>query len=472
MKSEEFTFALNKLFNDIDLGQGRYSWYQREIGDHRPLRRWLSGKHLPSLDNWEILEKKLLIKTGGDPGLSRRVSDLAGLLKQERAKSEQSQRVRWHHRSRRGKRRKLSQETQDVEDVEVEPTSELPSYISHAPTIVESPVSKKLWNEKTATFFHRALGDAEWAWAAQPFIPGIPTSDVQLFYRKAGSRYELPKIELAPFKRWCASSPKASRLLGDPWGLQVRIQRAQFNHRRHTYDIHLAPTKFLFYSAVQSELWRPEHRKLRHLAFDNALNGLDRGDDLILPSTFAVHMCVVSSDGMAFLRRRSQRTNLYPLAWEAGVGEFMHGPFRTKYRHFTRGGKPSLPSYLRGAVAEELNYRGARSEHFRIFGFAAEHRTLAPKLMVVYFSDAPITKLMKNAKEARDRALELASIPLTVDGVATALVSPQFRSWGPTSKLALLLALIERSGNDSVVGQLMACRKSLLSREKNKPPRA
>jgi len=337
--------------------------------------------------------------------------------------------------------------------------------------IAENLTCKKLWREKTSSSFHKALADSQWAWAEGPFTPPKSIADVKLFYHKAWKRYEVPKKATKPFKRWRSSTRKATELLSEPWGLQVRLDSAQFNHRAQAYEIHLTPTKFLFYSAIQRNLGDIAYRDLRNFAFENALHGLGGGDFLILPSTFAIHMCVVSSDGMALLRRRSSlTTNLYPLAWEAGIGEFMHGPIATKFRHFTNDGRPSLSLYLRNAVAEELNYYGAQGRDFRIYGFAVEYRTLAPKLMVVYFSDKTIARLIRLAPKSKDPAVALASIPLTVDGVAAALVSEEFPEWGPTSKLGLLLALIERSGSNAVVEQLNARRNKLLSALKIKTP--
>jgi hypothetical protein len=338
-----------------------------------------------------------------------------------------------------------------------------------APAIAENLTCKKLWSEKTSTPFHQALADTQWAWVGEPFIPCKFIGDVRLFYHKTWKRYKIPSKATKPFERWCASTQKAKKLLKEPWGLQVRLEGSQFNHRAHAYEIHLTPTKFLFYSAIQRNLGNVEYRHLRESVFENALNGLCRGDVLLLPSTFAIHMCVVSSDGAAFLRRRTDLTDLYPLAWEAGIGEFMHGPFLSKFRHFTKDGQPSLFLYLRNAVAEELNYYGARVQDFRIYGFAAEYRTLAPKLMVVYFSDLTIARLMRRAPKSKDPAVALASVPLTVDGVGAAVVSPQFPDWGPTSKLGLLLALIERSGSTAVVEQLNARRQWWANRARKKP---
>src|SRR5207237_3398663 len=85
-------------------------------------------------------------------------------------------------------------------------------------------------------------------------------------------------------------------------------------------------------------------------------------------------LAVVSQDGYLLLRRRSSDTELYPSAWEAGIGEFMHGPENTpdpeyksgprhsQFPHFTENGLPDLFLFLKNAVAEELGYHEAQQE--------------------------------------------------------------------------------------------------------------
>jgi hypothetical protein len=420
---------------------------------------------LPSEDNnWKKFVEKLCLGRDGDIAFAARLRLLQKEYGRERRRVEQAQRQRPASKIQPtaiAKPGKGDEEGLLEKNYAVDPQIDG----STDPKPKDSKSLQKIWNLLTSTPFHRALGDTGWAWAAEPFDHGKPIKEFRLVYQASGPRYSVPDAGKNAFARSCATSKDAKRLEREPWGLQLRLVEAGFRHRSHSYEIGLAPTKFLFYRAVQQNLWKPEFRKLRGAVFENALFGIDKEEPLLLPSTFAIHMGVVSSDGQAFLRRRTQRTGLYPRRWEFGSGEFMHGPQRTKFPHFTRAGVPSLFRFLKNTVAEELNYFGARRRDFLLFGFAAEFLTLAPKLMVVYFSDAPMSKLLKCARKASDRAAELRAIKLTIDGVASALGDGQYESWGPTSKLALLLALTNTSGSDqeSLTEQLEVRRRELAS---------
>src|SRR5205085_8474429 len=139
-----------------------------------------------------------------------------------------------------------------------------------------------------------------------------------------------------------------------------------------------------------------------------------------------------------------QRHRALPSAWEAGIGEFMHGPENTpdpeyesgprhtQFPHFTENGLPDLFLFLKNAVAEELGYHEAQQENFCLYGFAVEYETLAPKLLVVYHANCTIATLLESAKKAKDRARELSSLELTPRAIAKACSSSRYSSWGPT----------------------------------------
>ncbi|MBV9688911.1 MAG: hypothetical protein JO202_04285 [Ktedonobacteraceae bacterium] len=233
----------------------------------------------------------------------------------------------------------------------------------------------------------------------------------------------------------------------------IRLEKAQWSHSAYKYFVLLSPSRYLIYVAIHPHLWKGQLKTLREAHFDNALNGLRNGTSLELPSNFALHMAVVSQDGYLLLRRRASDTELYPSAWEAGIGEFMHGPedtlgpeyevgpYHAQFPHFTENGLPDLFLFLKNAVAEELGYHKARQEDFRLYGFAVEYETLAPKLLGVYNADCTIATLLESAKKAKDRARELSRLELTPRALAEACSSSRYSSWGPTSKLAMLLAL-------------------------------
>ncbi len=77
--------------------------------------------------------------------------------------------------------------------------------------------------------------------------------------------------------------------------------------------------------------------------------------------------------------------------------EYQSGPDHSHFPHFTENGLPDLFLFLKNAVAEELGYHEARQENFRLYGFAVEYETLAPKLLVVYNADCTIATLLESA---------------------------------------------------------------------------
>jgi transcriptional regulator with XRE-family HTH domain len=284
---------------------------------------------------------------------------------------------------------------------------------------------------------------------------GEEVSDIELVYDRT-IHYEstLPDRVRQALDDWCRKNHrKCQEKKRDPVGALVRLEKAGWSHHAYKYFLVLSPSRYLIYVAIHPQLGNAQLQPLREAQLDNALKGLSNGEPLGLPSTFALHMAVVSQDGYLLLRRRASDTELYPSAWEAGIGEFMHGPEETpgpeyesgphhsQFPHFTEKGLPDLFLFLKNAVAEELGYHQARQEHFRLYGFAVEYETLAPKLLVVYHADCTIATLLESAKKARDRARELSSLELTPSALAQACSSSHYSSWGPTSKLVMLLAL-------------------------------
>jgi hypothetical protein len=307
----------------------------------------------------------------------------------------------------------------------------------------------------------------ECAWV-RPWDWGEAIANVELKYNSQpdADEYEsaMPESVRQTLDEWCMekeNQTKANNLKREPAGLQVRLEKVEWHHStfeegvatpQFKHFIWLSPTKYLYYFAIHRCLGSPQLKSLREKHFSNAFLGLKKSLFLDLPSNFALHMAVVSQDKHLLLRRRlpSPMTELYPSAWEAGIGEFMHGPvykrhseypdgpFKDQYLHF-KNGIPDLFWFLRNAVAEELGYREARQKDFRLYGFAVEYETLAPKLLVVYNSDLSIDELLKKAERAADHARELDKVKLEPNAIAS--ICSRYSSWGPTSKLVMLLAL-------------------------------
>jgi transcriptional regulator with XRE-family HTH domain len=302
-----------------------------------------------------------------------------------------------------------------------------------------------------------------------PWYRGEKVSNIELKYDdlSSASQYAstMPDRVRQAIDNWCRkreNQEKCNKLKGESEGVQVRLEKVEWTHhtiennvviRKLKYFISLSPTRYLYYVAIHPRLGKAQLRSLRSDYFANALKGFKSGETLRLPSHFALHMVVVSRDGYLLLRKRADFTELYPSAWEAGIGEFMHGPdgmagpeyesgpYHSQFRHFTEDGIPDLFLFLKNAVAEELGYHKAKQKDFRIYGFAVEYETLAPKLLVVYNADCTIATLIDSAEEAKDPARKIKSIELTPRAIASACPNSDYPSWGPTSKLVMLLAL-------------------------------
>lgn len=293
-----------------------------------------------------------------------------------------------------------------------------------------------------------AVMDTECAWIMPWPQSGKSPLDVELFYQTTFKQYQrydhtvgsIPLL-LKTIGAWKDRKPdKWEELDAEPWGCQVRLESVMHIHGETRVRIVLSPSKFLFYPSIHEQLALPGLRQLRKLVFRNATQ---LKPPLLLPSTFALHMGVISNDGYLLLRRR-QTGELKPYAgaWEVGIGEFMHGPLtKAKKSDFPKG-RPNLTAFLRRAVSEELKYNKSQAPDFRLYGFAVERETLAPKLLVLCRLAASIDELMDGAMLAEDPALSVAKVKLSPTAIARVVCdTDRFRTWGPTSKLTMMLAI-------------------------------
>ena len=302
-----------------------------------------------------------------------------------------------------------------------------------------------LWSRELSSDLQSAIDDRDCYWAIR-WLTGKPLEDVNLVYQAESitDYYEnrMPEPIRAALERVRENDPaEYARLSQEPSGVKVRLEGLDFDHGSYMTNIYLSPSRYLYYVAVQQRLESNDMSELRAQFMDNAINGLQRREYLALPSLFSVHMAVVSADGYALLRQRTEYTELFPSAWESGVGEFMHGPHYSAFPHFNRRKNPKLQLFLSQAIAEEIGHADDDPGNYRIHGFAIERQTLAPKLLAVYRSNEDIDTLLHSASLARDGARAVEAVELTPQGVTSAFKDPRYGSWGPTSKLSTMLAL-------------------------------
>ena len=336
---------------------------------------------------------------------------------------------------------------------------------------VQDPEWAELWEKKCATEFNEILADKAWAWLF-PW-PGLTLDRATLQYDSGAHRYEnvIPPRAKKALERWEEKNPhRASQLLDEieeGWGTQVRLEwvkLASGHGKPDHYTIGLSGSRFRYYAAIQARMDKREREllELRNECFENAIEALIRGENLLLPSVFSIHMAVITRDNKAVLRLRPHDTPMFPDAWECSVGEMMHGPaYKGIFPHFDQG-QPSLDLFLKNAVAEELAYTDTRPDQFRLYGFAAEYATLAPKLIVVCHTDALGSSLRTKVKSklTQDRGADADLVDLTPEAVAS--VIRKYQRWGPTSKLALMLALLEMQPSDKAKEQIKRKVKKLV----------
>ena len=274
-----------------------------------------------------------------------------------------------------------------------------------APAPVSAPIPPQPENNSTTELLEPLTKKPECAWVIA-WHGGERISNIELEYddQPSANQYTstLQDDLLQAINDWGrANQERYNELKEEAECVAVRIRKAKRLHYigknavpQLKFCIWLEPTRYLYYVAIHPRLGKPEFRSLRKKYFSNALMGLESGQPLELPSNFALHVAVVSKDRHLLLRQRIRSATNYPLAWEAGVGEFMHGPgllgssdpgvradpARSLFSHFRKERTPDLFLFLNNAIAEELGYRGARQGDFCLYGFAVEYQTLAPKL--------------------------------------------------------------------------------------------
>jgi hypothetical protein len=312
---------------------------------------------------------------------------------------------------------------------------------------MEKMWEKRLNQSRVQQVIHPLGSDCAWVMPWQGLMP----DQVQLEYQAAPvQRYDrmMPETVKQALEDWQANHPTIyAHYQPASWGSMVRLEQVVANDPPGDPSlkprIQLSPITFPYYLAIHARLGETPLWLLRQKAFQNALDGLNSRQPLQLPSHFAIHMVIRSSDGYVLLRQRRSDTHLYPRAWDASLGKFMKGPDVRAFPHFNAAGKPDLSAFLRNAVAEELDYKEHDDSRFRLYGFAVERASLAPKLLVVYKSVLSIADLKKQSSRSADPSTDQSAVELTPAGIVGVYRDSQYQNWTPCSHLGLMLALRE-----------------------------
>jgi hypothetical protein len=328
------------------------------------------------------------------------------------------------------------------------PTTIDPRELATAPlrVIVDDPDNIRHWRRISQETFVSRLNDCACAWVL-PWQPALSPAKIQLQFRATDKYEEHAQAKIRErFDCWSSGDPKYdAELRAEPCGLAVRLDRVQFS-APNDYALHLGPIKYWHYLAVHQTLWTPDSqtRALRDQLFNSAITDIPARRRCTLPSHFCLHMGVISKDGYALFRKRRIDAHMFPGAWEFGLGEFMHGPatMDKRFQAFENG-EPDMFAFCRSAVGEELNSDNVTPEMFKIFGFAIEYVTLAPKLLVLHYSPLGHEALMDGMLKAADASQAVDSALLEPSALAQ-MVFKRKEGWGPTSKLCLWLALMDK----------------------------
>ncbi len=304
-------------------------------------------------------------------------------------------------------------------------------------------INKMVWRNSTrSNEIIKALSEKESSVVLR--MPGLPFDRVRLtFSDKPDLRYDrqIKPILQRSLEIWkVQNSTRAQELDNEEWGLQVRLEKAEYSHKHGYYQLELSPTKYLYYLSIQARLWHKDLRKVRDYSFVNALRFATTHERPILPNQFAIHMAIVSADKKVMIRKRSDETMLFTGSWESSIGEFMHGPKQTECPHFIGDSQPDFLLFLKNSLKEEINYDVCSPSEFYFYGLAVEYRTLAPKLLVIWLSRDNMSTLMEKWREARDPAIEVSSLALNPKDLHDAFLLKDRPSWTPSSKIVTLYA--------------------------------
>ena len=318
--------------------------------------------------------------------------------------------------------------------------------------IKDDPNAALRWRRASQEFFESRLNDSACAW----ILPwkGINPGEVHLDFNEDDKYAEgdLPPILRERLKSWRHPDPgRDSELRAESYGLAIRLVRQQFNHMSYHHTLYLGQVKYWEYLACHKSLSNAddETRTLRGAIMDNALSDLPQERRCILPSHFCLHMWIISNDGFAIFRKRAAGAHMFAGRWEFGIGEFMHGPaiLERRFQAFVAG-KPDMFAFCRAAIAEEVDVDDPEACQFKIFGFAVEYKSLAPKLLVLHYSKLDHQKIIDGMLKARDASPQCDAALLNPQAIAS--VFGHREQWGPTSKLCLWLALKESAEKNHV----------------------
>lgn len=311
---------------------------------------------------------------------------------------------------------------------------------------------RKLWLSKIESYPETAvIGEAEGAMIYQ-FPDGWTPDRVELTYAQDPYDVRVPyeqimtKASKSTFKIWARrNSIEFQRGMAEPKRYRARLERCRINPLRDPEGviIQLSDILHVYYKAIHQELQNGDLKALRKESFANAIEFIPQELISLLPSHFALHFGVITSDNKIMFRYRSARARIFPNSWEVSGGEIFNGPdYEVDANHrfpHCENGRPSITLFLKNSIYEEYGFPDSDPKDFTLLGFGMEYRSLAPKLLVRYRAPFESAALIENYLPSASDKGKPQSVELTPEGLALAFA--KYTPLTPLSKLTAVSAL-------------------------------
>jgi len=291
--------------------------------------------------------------------------------------------------------------------------------------------------------YTQILGDTGGA-VIMDWGPRHPAKVILRYNHSKAYHEKLPISISRTIERWAKKD--FNKFHDDPPAGRVRLEGVVYEPFKHDVLLDISPIKQLYYAAIHDRLDKRALAPLRRECTENALDFIDQNQSPILPSHLAVHMALVSADNhILFRKRRIERR--YGDHWEISLGEFFQGPDAEE--NDLRETPSSIFRFLQRAVRDEIGYDKAEAKDFKVYGFAVERPSLAPKLLVVYTVGLKMQDVIWNARNSLEPAPGYEGIELSPKSLAEAFKNPELQPLTPLSIIAATYALTQHEHRNS-----------------------
>jgi hypothetical protein len=326
------------------------------------------------------------------------------------------------------------------------------------PLVVDTLTNQRLWNRYwQGSIFTNCLDDRRGVIIAE-FPEYTRPDSILIAYSKhiISSDEYLTPLQRQALDEFATTKPDlfAQGMAESSRRLRARLESCTLVHspgEETSYRIELSDVPHLHYKVLHdglADMTNPTLQKLRAQSFKNALAFLDWNacpSRPRLPSHFALHMAIVTTDKKLLMRFRTGAKQ-FNNHWEISNGEFFNGPDYTGskkgcFPHCDANGNPDINMFLSEAVREEFGYAGAQPDQFTVWGFAVEQRTLAPKMTVLFESRLSKEEWERHIRTAAEAGKRHSFVDLSPTALAAKFRNQEYLPLTPLSKLSATYAL-------------------------------